>query len=217
MDNNSLESSPETSRNNEDENVLRFNEELGAVKRQRVEGPLISSPSLTIQASKSVVRTGPFFEDSDDDDELIPPFGTRQLEDVSSPQTLPLVESSKRERREEAVSQPEIVTSQPTLLKYESTSNTEFNQFENIEDFIDDEFPEEGEEYLERKWMEEQGGMEPDLEDALFEDVPFEDVPDAKLQDLKEAITSAQPEPLTPACPICSMSFNGLTDQVRLT
>lgn len=210
MDSISVESSPKSSGKFEDEDVLRFNEEPGAVKRQRVEGPSISSSSSTNQNAKLIVRTGPFYEDSDDDNEIIAKFEKRGLEYISQPQTTPFTESHEEPNLEDTVTQSKVVGSQyMPPLKHEPTSIEEKNGFENMEDFTDDEFPEEGEEYLERRWMEEHDGMEPD-----FEDAGLEDSLDTRLQDAEEEIVPVLQETLTPACPICTMSFDGLTDQV---
>lgn len=211
MDSSSFESSPETKRIFEDEGVLRFNEEPGPVKRQRVEGPPIPSPSPTTQKAKPVVRTGPFFEDSDDDDDTMARFGERCLHDVAQPAVTPSFEPYEKPDSGEPFTKSKVVVSQPISIPlHESTNIEEETEFENIEDFIDEEFPEEGEEYLERKWMEEHGGMEPGLEDTGHDDVP-----ETRLQDTEEEIAPVLRETLTPACPICSMKFDGLTDQVR--
>lgn len=210
MDHISVESSPKSSGKSEDEDVLRFNEEPGAVKRQRVEGPSIPSSSSTSQNAKPIMRTGPFFEDSDDDDETITKFGKRYPEYISKPQTTPLIESHEKPNLEDTVTQSKVICSPPMpSLKHEPTSIEGDNGFDNMEDFIDDEFPEEGEEYLERKWMEEHDGVESD-----FEDAGLEGSLDTKLQDVEKEMVPVVQEALTPACPICSTSFDGLTDQV---
>lgn len=213
MDSNSRESSPDTKRMFEDENVLRFNEEPGPVKRQRVEGPRIPSPSSTNQKANPPVRTGPFFEDSDDDDDndTIARLGERCLLDITPPQTTLLVEPCKKPNSEETFVKSEVVIAQPTSLPTDESTKTDGKaEFENIDDFIDDEFPEEGEEYIERKWMEEYGEMEPGLDDTGLDDFL-----ENRLQDGKDDLAPIQQETLMPACPICSMSFDGLTDQVR--
>lgn len=212
MDSNSVESSPETKRTFEEEDILRFNEEPGPVKRQRVEGPATPSLSSANKKPNPVVRTGPFFEDSDDDDgfDIMAPFGEKRLLDVTQPQITSLIEPCKKPNSGETFLKPEIVPSQPTSLPTHEFTKTEGNpEFDNIEDFID-EFPEEGEEYLERKWMEEYGGMEPGLDDTRLDGFS-----ETILQDSEEETTPVLQETLKPVCPICSMSFDGFTDQVR--
>lgn len=212
MDNNSVESSPESRRISEDEGMLRFNEELRPVKRQRVEGPPITSPSSVNQKANPAVRRGPFFEDSDDDDggDTLARFGERCLPDVAKPQISPLIEPCKQAISGETM-KSEVITSEPASLPTnESIKSKGKPDFEDIEDFIDDEFLEEGEEYIERKWMEEYGEMEPGLDDPGLNDFS-----ETRLQDSEAEIAPVLQETTKPVCPICSMSFDGLTDQVR--
>lgn len=212
-DSESVEGSPEIKRNFEDDGMLRFNEELGSVKRQRVEGPTILSPSSKNQKENLATRKGPFFEDSDDDDEdhTIARFGERCLSNIAIPQITPLVEPHKRTVSDEAFIKSEAVIAQPISLPcHESTKTEGKSEFENIEDFIDDEFPEEGEEYIERKWMEEYGEMEPGLDDTGLDDFSEPRLPNNEVK-----MAPTEQETFKPVCPICSMSFDRLTDQVR--
>ena len=185
-DSESIEGSPETKRNFEDDGMLRFNEEPGSVKRQRVEGPPTSSPSSQNPKGNLATRKGPFFEESDDDDEDHTIAG-------------------------ETFVKSEVVISQPiSLPRHESTKTEGKSEFENIEDFIDDEFPEEGEEYIERKWMEEYGEMEPGLEDTGLDDSS-----ETRLRNNAVKTAPTEQETFKPVCPVCGMNFDGLTDQVR--
>ncbi len=87
-------------------------------------------------------------------------------------------------------------------LKKESTSMDEWSKFDDIEDFpdYDDEFA-EGEEFIERKWMEEQVALEAaeagdnDENFSDFDDEPSEQPPD---------------EEATSKCPICDASLKGV-------
>lgn len=209
-DNSSIESSPETGRIFGDENELRFNEEPVSVKRQRVEGHTLPSSSSTNQQSKSIVISGPFLEDSDDDNGDTYPFGKRCIEEISRSPNMQLTELKINPNYEEALTRPDINDLQAiTPFKYEPMSKAEQQELENIEDFID-EFPEEGEEYLERKWMEENEGIESGLEQT-----DLESFLDAGLHDVEKEKTHAPSESLNPTCPICNMSFDGVVDQVR--
>lgn len=211
MESNSVENSPETKRIIDDEGMLRFNEEPGPVKRRRVEGSPILSPSSTNQKVKPVMRTGPFFEDSDDEEEdhTLARFEERCPPDAAIPQT-PLIETCEQIISDKTYIKSEVVISQPiSLPRHESTKTEGKSEFEDIEDFID-EFPEEGEEYIERKWMEEYGEMEPGLDDNGLDDFSGPRLRDSEL----ETAPVAQ-ETFKPVCPICSMSFDGITDQVR--
>ena len=209
---NSVESSPETKRISEDDDVLRFNEGPGPVKRQRVEGPPIPLPSSINKKANPPVRTGPFFEDSDDDDDddTIARLGERRLSDVARSQITPLIEPCKKPNSGKTFMKSEVVIPPlASLPTHESTNTEEKIQFDNIEDFIDDEFAEEGEEYIERKWMEEYGGMEPGLDDTGLDEFS-----ESRPQDSEEDIATVLEETSKPICPICSMSFDGITDQV---
>lgn len=212
-DSNSVEGSPETKRNFDEDGMLRFNEESGPVKRQRVEGPPILSPSSKNQKLNSAVRTGPFFEDSDDDDEdhTITRFGERCLPDIVIPQNTPHIEPREQAISGETLIESDVVISRPiSLPSHESTKTEGKSEFENIDDFIDDEFPEEGEEYIERKWMEEYGEMKPGLDDTGLDDFS-----ETRLRDSGAEALSTEQEIFTPVCPICNIKFDGLTDQVR--
>lgn len=210
MGNDSDEGFPATSRISEKETALRFNEEPGSIKRQRLESPSTPSPSSLAQKASNIVRTGPFFEDSDDDDEIMIKFGKRCLEEVSEPQSTLSIESYEKSGEEETSTKLEVASSRPIpLVTHESSKIEEEDGFEDIEDFIDDEFPEEGEEYLERRWMEEQGEIQPGIDDA-----DAEDYSETRVRDIKDNMVQVYPEPVTPTCPLCDMSFNGLTSEV---
>lgn len=90
-------------------------------------------------------------------------------------------------------------TSLPNVptLKQEATSVDDWGQFEDGEDFGDDEFA-DGEEFVERKWMQEQARLEA-AEQELF-DEPFHGFEDDPVE-----------SELTPACPICSVSLDGIS------
>ena len=89
-------------------------------------------------------------------------------------------------------------------LKKESTSVDEWGKFDDIDDFPDDidEFA-DGEEGIERKWMEEQAMLEAaEAEEAegfnMLEDEPRQQLPD---------------DEMTATCPICDASLNGVTSE----
>ena len=86
-------------------------------------------------------------------------------------------------------------------LKRESTIYIDIEGFEGVDDFIDDEFPEEGEEYQERQWMDEQFLQEQDLE------VEGE----SNSHELGETTNVASDGS---SCPICNIDLTGTTDEV---
>jgi len=85
-------------------------------------------------------------------------------------------------------------------LEKESTSIDEWADFDDLQDFPDDEFA-DGEEFRERKWMEEQAMLE-GADDESFNG--FEDDENV----LKEEPTN---EGITETCPICNASLSGVT------
>lgn len=100
--------------------------------------------------------------------------------------------ASAGETTEKKQSLPKVPT-----LRNEATSVDDWGQFEDGEEFADDEFA-DGEEFVERKWMEEQARLEA-AEQELF-DEPFHGFDDELIEN-----------ELTPACPICSTSLDGIS------
>ena len=99
-------------------------------------------------------------------------------------------------------------------LKRESTSVVVAEDFEGMGDFVDDEFPEEGEEFMERRWMEEQAEMEADMEshDGDIDEPTREG--DEKVEDCQNMV---QNNTAASACPICGGNTSGLNeDRVSL-
>ncbi len=90
-------------------------------------------------------------------------------------------------------------------LKKENTSVDEWERFEDFEDFPDDTNDEfgDGEEAIERRWMEEQARLEAEEQDEDYESFNgFED--DLTPEQLLD-------EGMTATCPICEASLSGIT------
>lgn len=112
------------------------------------------------------------------------------------------------EQRDRMTSVSAARVSPAPTLKRESTSYGEVNDFDGIEDFVDDEFPEEGEEYMERRWMQEQAELEMGFEE--------DDEPGGGKNSLRldEEGNSDQPQKSgAPSCPLCGVALVGITDQ----
>ncbi|KAG9743519.1 DRMBL-domain-containing protein, partial [Aureobasidium melanogenum] len=170
-----------------EEQEPRFNEEDGPVKRRKL-SPVDSLDELkpTSQAPTPVdkartvpvtkVSSGPFMEESDSEDEGIndttPDIGSTTI---------------KTEPRE-----PPPLIHQPTSASVADLDN--FGDFEATDDFEDDVF-DEGEEYVERLWMEQEQIKLENGEDDSFQDDPI---------DTSEADA--------PTCPICSVSLAGVAE-----
>lgn len=190
----------------------RFNEEDGPSKRRRVEDQPVSS--LITKAIQMGMREGQYDEDSHEDEELLK---------VLSPSTKGHHSSKNKRSRNSGLEfrtmgerQADDSADPPPApsLRRESTSIAD-NEFERVEDFIEDydEFPEEGEEYLERKWMMEERQFEMDFDELAEVDN------DQKMKGQgdggqREAL-QGQEEALS--CPICGTSFVGFSDQVRFS
>lgn len=170
----------------------RFNEEDSPSKRRRVEDQPVCS--LITKAIRMGMRRGQNDEDSDEDEELLKVLSSSKKGHVSSKNNR--AGNSDLEFR---------TMGEPTSIV--------LNEFEGVEDFIDDEFPEEGEEYLERKWMMEEQQCEMDSDELVEVDN------DQKMKGQEDGgdrgALQGQEEALT--CPICSTSFVRFTDQVRFS
>ncbi|PMD41693.1 DRMBL-domain-containing protein [Hyaloscypha variabilis F] len=108
--------------------------------------------------------------------------------------------SSSNEDSENATTPPPVIPA----LKKESTSVDEWGGFDEIDDFPDDvdEFA-DGEEGIERKWMEEQARLEAaELESGeafnMLDDEPQQQLPD---------------DQMTATCPMCEASLDGVTPE----
>ena len=193
-----------------DEVTPRFNEDPVPVKRRRVEESAVRPTSSPSKKPDARPQKGPFVEDSDSDDEMtgqISASTPAKITDWSAqPSIIPTSEIGSEEQPLAVESErPPLVPS----LQRENTSIVEQDEFERIEDFIDDEFPEEGEEFLERRWMEEQR----ELELGLERDEDAGQDPEESICNLENAKDIAQDSGAA-SCPICSGSFADLTDEV---
>lgn len=193
------------------EESLRYNEEFSPNKRRRTETSLTTLPLTVEKEVGNKLRGGPFIEDSDDDSRVINDLPQGIFEDDLQSDERPFHASSipkvpiEKAEAGETSKFPSI-----SQLRHESTSIYEENDFQETDDLIDDEFSEEGEESLERKWMEEQRQFELSLE----EDTDF-DMPLANYEDnLGPSGCEAKQEDEVVSCPICNQSFNGLREQV---
>ena len=154
-------------------------------------------------------NSGPFAEDSDSDEELV-----KILEEDRAPPTKPNIKveeqtsSTKIPLREHSPVGP----IRPTLTR-EATSFAEVDGFDEFDDFEGEEFYENGEEYIERRFVEEQAALERELEEHDF-----------KIEEITELVakSAAIPAPETngttseATCPICDASLKGISSEVYL-
>lgn len=211
---------------NEDE--TRYNEDGGSNKRRKLSDELAvpacsppppegdnapvaeALPSKASELSKPRTKSGPFVDDSDDDDEtaemLVPRRGTIKQEPIedlpnSKPQEVPA-------HKHDVESTTEFL---PPRLKNEETSQFGPDEFDEA-DLEDDDLL-EGEEYDERRWMKEQRRLE--MEAAGFEGDPDDfDAPSLFPQESNDEDTNDQASDGTaPTCPLCNSSLKGLSEQ----
>ena len=180
--------------------LSRFNEESGPIKRRRVETSSESSPLGTkcSRAHFSLMASNAMPKDILTD--------AHSLSSELAPPAIPGIVSGGKGRIEEVVNPPTAAS-----LRQEQTSIDEGDEFQGIDDFIDDEFPEEGEEYVEKRWMEQQWQFE--MDEA--EDAEFENNQALKTEDIGDEGKDLPNEQVAANCPVCSVAFDGLTDQVR--
>ena len=192
-----------------DSPLSRYNEDATPNKRRRLQDmESLSSPNARAKA----IPQGPFVDDSDTDDEpsggssgengLEPVYENRPATD-----TMALAPSFNITSPDEA---SKIVPVPP--LKRESTSVGERDDFDGLEDFIDDEFPEEGEEFMERRWMEEHAELEMRFEED--EEANGDTLEEAKQQDIHVPAGLSAQDPESTCCPICGGSTEKMAEQV---
>lgn len=190
----------------------RYNENQSPIKRQKVR----SEPAFLTGVSTVddiVSKKGPFLDESDSEHEdvgdenqtaevVMPPTET-------SPADLLPAESVKPDTMSSEAVKPlgNSILSRASHLKRESTSIGERDEFDGIEDFIEEEFAEEGEEYLERRWMEEQAQLELGLEDEDEDEAP------GSLDIVQNGVAAISEEAATASCPICGGDTTGMADE----
>ncbi|KAL8736535.1 MAG: hypothetical protein Q9181_002406 [Wetmoreana brouardii] len=197
----------------------RYNEIGGPIKRRRVSTNLDERAFLDRPQLGPGARKGPFVDESDDEWDTAHP--AKPGPDIIPPEHLPTAnlgngalpspvknEAISAEDGDESTTTSARTFSAPTL-KHESTSQVDELDVDGIDDFIDAEYP-EGEEYMERRWMEEQA----ELEIGLEEDEETGITPTAVAEQKEKAFTpSVGQEEMTAACPICGGGFGTLSEQ----
>ncbi|KAI7281531.1 DRMBL-domain-containing protein [Hortaea werneckii] len=204
----------------------RFNESGSSIKRRKTEvteengedEASLFGESL-VKSSQPVAepRSGPFVEESDSEQEEEQPEAVIPI--AKEPETLVIdhQDPTKDHSREEPV-QPvaEAVAveaaSPPALVKQETSYNADLEDFEDFEgvegDFDDDAF-EGGDEFMERRYMEEQTRLESFENDGKAFDVLQSGRESQSRPDENEEPTADA----GPSCPICSASLAGVNEQ----
>ncbi|KAI7375794.1 hypothetical protein KC328_g15227, partial [Hortaea werneckii] len=200
----------------------RFNESGSSVKRRRIdvaeedgqdEASLFGESP--VKSSQPVVepRSGPFMEESDSEQEEEQPEAVIPI--AKEPETLVAeYEDISKDQSTEEQAQPvvepvaEKAASPPALVKQETSYNAEIEDFEDFEgiegDFDEDAF-EGGDEFMERKYMEEQARLESLENDGnAFDSLQPERESHSRIGENENLTADAGP-----SCPICSVSLAG--------
>ncbi len=191
--------SPTSDKEGNESDTGRFNENDGSVKRRKLDngdGKLNKSPLFSKSNTEDYE---PDAVEADKGSTVVEPYLPADL-------ASPLGTGLEQENGASSTNGPRA-SSIPTL-KRESTSYADVNEFDGIEDFADDEFPEEGEEYMERRWMQEQAELELGLEE--------DDEPGGVNNDYKQEDAGNNDQPISPeapSCPLCGVVLVGITDQ----
>ncbi|MCJ1379727.1 hypothetical protein MMC17_002830 [Xylographa soralifera] len=172
------------------ERIEDQNMRLEGVRHEAGVGPLSSN--------------GPFVEDSESEDEMIKHLSRTAFNDTTTPNELVVRGESPMEAVERA-SPDYSIPVLPTLNR-EATSIAGGDGFDGMDDFIDDEFPADGEEYMERVWMDEQEGLEFGLEENNVD----EDLSDVRAEYISDTAIGSAESQNTETCPLCSISLAGV-------
>jgi DNA cross-link repair 1A protein len=173
-----------------DEDEGKFNENGGSNKRRKVESP---PPPPERKNSDPRQRKGPFIDESDSENE-----------DSAEYNYFDTVSASAQAPEEAAGESPNISSATPTAVEPPSlvraaTSKAEEDSDDAVADDFDDIEDElEGEDFMERPWMEEEAQAFGILEDDAIIDTADD--------------TRKTSEVST--CPICQTSLAGLSDSV---
>ncbi|KAI9798974.1 MAG: hypothetical protein M1833_004327 [Piccolia ochrophora] len=184
----------------------------------RLKDRVVSDPTMENVKRRA---SGPFIEnsDSDDDDE---PFSAATIEgndntgqSIASNGSEANVKNTVNNSENELSEFPNNTLEQkPALTKQESTSILEEDGFDGPEGFIDEEYA-DGEEFVERRWMQEQRRLEMaenGLDDDYLNELEMEDYietqqgPSGVSADAHPGANSAV------SCPMCSANLEGVLD-----
>ena len=205
----------------------RYNENEGSVKRRKtsttpVEGSADSSTSAQVSNTGRDLqaglqrKSGPFLEESDSEFEEEQPEAVIAVKDEPrEPDGFAEMEANHASPQEDvimdrgSVDDPSVnISKRPLLVKEETSYGPEiddFKDFEGMDDFDEDPF-EEGDEFLERRYMEEQARLEADENEKDYDPLPPGDNALSSNHDGK-AVEDG------PNCPICSLSLTGVNEQ----
>ncbi|KAF2653685.1 DNA cross-link repair protein pso2/snm1 [Lophiostoma macrostomum CBS 122681] len=217
--------------NNNKNGEERFNEDTGSVKRRKLSehapdkacsppppdgdsehAPKALPADITRPVLGSRRKTGPFLDDSESEAEemMVPVRRGLSLAKLAPDPEVPESESGVTMPNDAEIAIPSPTA--PPTLKTENTSQMGDEDVDEFEGLEDEDFP-EGEEYDERRWMEEQQRLEM-AEEGLEGDFDAEEAPSMFPSDaVDDPVHIGDTTISTPTCPICNASLGGLHDQ----
>jgi DNA cross-link repair 1A protein len=211
-----------------DEDENRFNESVGSIKRLKRSGDdggeaedlrvLFGESPVKPMERPSQPSKGPFMEDSDSEDdaderpEVIIPVQAPEAEPAAMEDESDVARACIPADKGPAEHGTEAGSLHPPAIKDETLDELdldEFKDFEGLDDFDEDPF-EEGDEFRERKYMEEQARLEEWEDEKDYGNPQPNDAPEVD-GDESSAATSGANTP--PSCPICNLSLAGVSEQ----
>ncbi|EKG11907.1 DNA repair metallo-beta-lactamase [Macrophomina phaseolina MS6] len=209
------------------EEVPRFNESGGSVKKRKTSTDSLSCPGISSSLpSREAAPTrtskrpsGPFLDDSDSEEEAVPvdrsvhpqPATTASNEVETTQNACPTRTGEQEVGEESDSAEPGVPT-----LKREPTSffgNEVFDEFDSLEEF--DEF--EGDEEFgdeERRWLHEQSKLaQEEASLPVGSGAPKTAMADSLMIDLEIEGDATTLISDAPVCPICNTSLEGVVDR----
>lgn len=182
-----------------------------------------SGQSPVTQSRKpSAAKAGPFMEDSDsEEDEIEKPEAVIGIDAESEDNPSTILAAPEAAEAAAAYETPSDGTlhdttqdnaapaEPPPLIKQETSYGAgleAFKDFEGLEDDFDEDLFEEGDEFMERKYMEEQARLEAEDDEKDFDPVPAE-------ESTVKSEYFDEPAKASAACPICNTSLDGVSEQ----
>ncbi|KAI1329563.1 DRMBL-domain-containing protein [Xylariaceae sp. FL0255] len=147
-----------------------------------------------LDAKKKPTRgKGPFLPDSDSEDD--------DIDETESPKakTHPIEDSEKLSPEIPTLPTDESCPGPPELTSAQSDVDDQFMDFDDMEGLFDDDELEVGEEFRERRFMEQQARLEAQEAGIFLSDDMIDDPPDG--------------DSMTQACPVCNSSLDGVTSE----
>ncbi|KAK0256443.1 DNA cross-link repair protein PSO2/SNM1 [Friedmanniomyces endolithicus] len=209
----------------------RFNESGGSVKRRRTSDGLgdgrlfgeVEAPSALERPGEqahipSRVRAGPFLEESDSEEDKEQPETVFAVEEQAGAIISKLVSEgsaiakvpAEESHLTTAMSGSAGPSTRPPLINQETSYAPDFDDvkdFDGMDDFDEDLF-EQGDEFLERRYMEEQAALEEEDDEQANDTVTNEEPVEQE-----EPLESLAGVDGGSSCPICNVGLAGVSDQ----